>query len=64
MFVCHKMENTIELLKALPKQSVSTTTRQLVQQQSSNRMEVSGQSKRGRESDQDSQNTKKIKYIK
>lgn len=58
------MEHTIELLKALPKQSVSTTTRQLVQQQSSNRMEVSGQSKRGRERDQETQNTKKIKYIK
>ena len=58
------MENTIELLKALPKQSISTTTRQLVQQQSSNRMELSGQSKRVRERDQESQNTKKIKYIK
>ena len=58
------MENTIELLKALPKQPIKQTTRQLVQQQSSNRMGVSGQSKRGRERDQETQNTKKIKYIK
>lgn len=58
------MDKTIELLKALPKLSVAESTRQLVQQQSMNRMEVSGQSKRVRERDQETQNTKKIKYIK
>ena len=58
------MDKTIELLKALPKLSVAESTRQLVQQQSTNRMELSGQSKRVRDRDQQSPNTKKVKYIK
>ena len=61
---CIKMDKTIELLKALPKLSVAESTRQLVQQQSTNRMELSGQSKRVRDRDQQSPNTKKVKYIK
>lgn len=58
------MDKTIELLKALPKLSVAESTRQLVQQQSTNRMEVSGQSKRVRESSNATPTTKKVKYIK
>tara|TARA_B100000161_G_scaffold255245_1_gene217230 strand:+ start:2122 stop:2322 length:201 start_codon:yes stop_codon:yes gene_type:complete len=59
-----KMDKTIELLKALPKLSVAESTRQLVQQQSTNRMELSGQSKRVRESSNATPTTKKVKYIK